>query len=173
MSRSWERMVTKNTKKINKQRKKTGKPSLSSAVKPQIDRFVGRNYVVPTMLIMLIVFYVTIAQPWSETFAQDITMFWVTVGCYVLLALFYFFRRPYLAVSRDTLETRKFTGYKTLRPGDIRKFSITPGYILVESVKGSNWVFSRTMNLYPLDKMSERLKTYADLHNIAFETKAK
>lgn len=172
MSRSWERMVLKNSKNMNKRRKKEGKQSMRPNA-PQVDKFVGRNFIVPTMLFMLIILYVTLAQPWSDNFMQDPTLFWVTVGCYVLLAAFYFFRRPYLAVTRDTLETRKFTGYKHLRPAQIRKISSMPGYILIESVKGGNWVFSRFMNRYPLDRMGERLKVYADLHQIEWEVKTK
>jgi hypothetical protein len=172
MSRSWERMVLKNSKNMNKRRKKEGKQSIKPNA-PQVDRFAGRNYVIPAMLMMLIILYVTMAQPWSSNFMQDPTLFWATVGCYIILAVFYYFRRPYLSVTRDTLETRKFTGYKTLRPTQIRKFTIMPGYILIESVKGSNWVFSRFMNRYPLDRMAERLKVYADLHQVEWEVKKK
>ncbi|TVY02300.1 hypothetical protein [Cohnella terricola] len=172
MSRSWERMVTKNTKQINKRRKKDGKKGLTTSTQ-QIDRFQGRNYVIPTLLFLLILFYITLSQPWSTSFVQDPTLFWVTIGCYVLLAVFYYFRRPYLSVSRDTLETRKFTGYKTLRPTEIRKIVIQPGYVIVESVKGTNWVFSRLMNRFPIDRMADRLKTFTDLHHIEMEVKAK
>ncbi len=172
MSRSWERMVLKNLKEINKRRKKESKKGISPNA-PQIDRFQGRNYIVPILLLMLILLYITLAQPWSDNFMQDTTLFWVTIGCYVVLALFYYMRRPYLAVSRDTLETRKFSGYKTLRPTEIRKITVQPGYIIVESVKGANWVFSRLMNRYPLDRMSERLKAYSDLHHVEWEVKEK
>lgn len=172
MSRSWERMVLKNSKQVNKRRKKEGKKSINTP-NAQVDRFLGRNYVVPILLLMLIVLYVTMSQPWSDRFMQNPTMFWLTVGAYILLALFYYMRRPYLAVTRDTLETRRFTGYKTLRPAEIRKITVQPGYIVIESVKGANWVFSRVMNRYPLDRMADRLKTFADLHKIEWEVKAK
>jgi len=172
MSRSWERMVTKNTKQINKRRKKEGKKGISGNA-PQIDRFRGRNFIVPSLLVLLIVFYLVLSQPWSDKFLQDPTLFWVTIGCYVMLALFYYMRRPYLAVSRDTLETRKFTGYKTLRPSEIRKIVVQPGYVLVESVKGTNWVFSKFMNRYPINQMGERLKAYAELNHVEFEIKTK
>ncbi|BBI33658.1 hypothetical protein [Cohnella abietis] len=172
MSRSWERMVEKNSKQINKRRKKDGKKGISPNA-PQIDRFRGRNYIVPILLLMLILLYITMAQPWSSNFMQDQTLFWVTIGCYIVLAIFYYLRRPYLSVSRDTLETRKFTGYKTLRPTEIRKITVQPGYIIVESVKGANWVFSRLMNRYPLGLMSERLKAYSELHHVEWEVKAK
>lgn len=172
MSRSWERMVEKNSKQINKRRKKEGKHVINTA-NAQVDRFKGRNYVVPILLFMLILLYITLSQPWSDRFMQDPTMFWLTVGAYVLLGVFYYMRRPYLAVTKDTLETRRFTGYKTLRPSEIRKITVQPGYIIIESVKGANWVFSRLMNRYPLDRMTQRLQTFAELHKIDWEVKAK
>lgn len=172
MSRSWERMVEKNSKQINKRRKKEGKKGLSPNA-PQVDRYQGRNYIVPILLFMLIMLYITLAQPWSDSFMQDPTLFWVTISCYVVLGLFYYMRRPYLAVTRDTLETRKFTGYKTLRPTEIRKITIQPGYVIIESVKGANWVFSRLMNRYPIESMAERLKAFTELHHIEWEVKAK
>jgi hypothetical protein len=173
MSRSWERMVQKNAKIVNKRRKKDGKKSISDSSAPKADKFKGRNYVVPTLLVMLIALYITMAQPWSNSFMTDPTLFWVTIGCYVLLAVFYFLRRPYLSVTRDTLETRKFTGYKTLRPTEVRKISIQPGYVVIETVKGTNWVFSKLMNRFPIEKMAERLKVYADLHHVELEQKLK
>ncbi|KIL34760.1 hypothetical protein SD71_17060 [Cohnella kolymensis] len=162
MSRSWERMVEKNSKQINKRRKKEGKSALTTA-NVQVDRFKGRNYVVPALLFMLILLYITLSRPWSGQFMQDPTMFWLTVGAYVLLGVFYYMRRPYLAVTKDTLETRRFTGYKTLRPSEIRKITVQPGYVVIESVKGANWVFSRLMNRYPLETMTQRLQTFAEL----------
>ncbi|MFC5531886.1 hypothetical protein [Cohnella yongneupensis] len=173
MSRSWERMVQKNAKQVNKRRKKNGKKSISESSSPQVDKFKGRNYVVPILLVMLIALYVTLAKPWSEDFLTDPTLFWVTIGCYMLLALFYFMRRPYLSVTRDMLETRKFTGYKQLRPTDVRKISIQPGYVVIETIKGGNWVFSKLMNRFPIERMTERLKIYADLHHVEWEQKTK
>ncbi|MFD0670267.1 hypothetical protein [Cohnella sp. GCM10027633] len=173
MSRSWERMVQKNAKQVNKRRKRDGKKSISATSAPHVDKFKGRNYVVPILLLMLIALYVTLAQPWSDEFLTDPTLFWVTIGCYVLLAFFYYMRRPYLSVTRDTLETRKFTGYKTLRPSEVRKITIQPGYVVIDTVKGSNWVFSKLMNRFPIDLMAERLKVYADLHQVEFEQKTK
>jgi hypothetical protein len=172
MSRSWERMVEKNSKQINKRRKKDGKNTINTA-NSQVDRFKGRNYVVPILLFLLILLYITMSRPWSDQFMQDPTMFWLTVGAYVLLGVFYYMRRPYLAVTRDTLETRRFTGFKTLRPSEIRKITVQPGYIIIESVKGANWVFSRVMNRYPLETMRQRLQTFAELHKIDFEVKTK
>jgi hypothetical protein len=165
-------MVKRNAKQVDKRRKKEGKPSVAAKVK-QADRYQGRNYMFPVILVLIMIFYVILFAPWANDLEQDVTMFWLTLGAYLLLALFYFLRRPYLTVTRDSLETRRFTGYKTLRPGEIRKISLSPGYVVIESVKGSNWVFSRVMNLYPIERMGERLKAFAEQHHIELEIKAK
>lgn len=179
MSRSWERKVQRNTKALDKRRKKEGKPSIGSKL-AHVDKFKGRNYLFPSLLILLMVVYVITFTPWltqpspeSPDMATDPTMYWVTLGCYLLLAVFYFFRRPYLSVTKDTLETRKFTGYKTLRPSEIRKIVLSPGYVVIESVKGSNWVFSKGISLFPIAQMSERLTEYAKVNHVELEVKAK
>ncbi|TJY44231.1 hypothetical protein E5161_02245 [Cohnella pontilimi] len=171
MSRSWERKVERNVKTVNKRRKKEGKTSLSAQTQKG-DRFLGRNYIFPILLVLLMAFYVVTFSPWKVK-AQSTTMFWVTLGCYLLLALFYFLRRPYLSVTRDTLETRRFSGYKRLNAGEIRKIVLQPGYVVIETVKGANWVFSRVINRYPVDRMGERLKAFAELHHVQLEVKTK
>ena len=172
MSRSWERMVQRNSRKINQQRKKQGKSALHERTL-NMDRFKGRSYIFPLMLVLLMIFYTASFGPWIRKVESDTSIFWLTVIMYGLLALFYFLRRPYLNVTKDTLETRKFTGYKTLRPGDIRKIVFAPGYVIIEPVKGSNWVFSRYFNLYPVAEMQERLKTYAEVNRVELEVRAK
>jgi len=175
MSRSWERMVQRNAKKVDKLRKKEGRPPIGSKAARE-DRFRGRNYIFPTLLVLFMIFYIITFAPWvmgSDEAEGSTAMFWVTLSCYVLLAVFYFFRRPYLSVTRDTLETRRFTGYKTLRPSEIRKIVLAPGYITIQSVKGANWVFSRVFNLYPIARMSERLTEFARTHQIELEVMEK
>ncbi|MBW5448183.1 hypothetical protein GE107_19165 [Cohnella sp. CFH 77786] len=172
MSRSWERMVQRNAKKVDKRRKKDGRPSLSAQA-AHADKFLGRNYIFPILLILLMAFYVIMFAPWATDIKEDTTMFWVTLGCYALLALFYFMRRPYLTVTKDTLETRKFSGYKTLRPSEIRKIALSPGYVVIETVKGSNWVFSKFINRFPVGRMGDRLKEFAAVHRVELEVKEK
>ncbi|MBB6730355.1 hypothetical protein [Cohnella zeiphila] len=172
MSRSWERMVERNSKQLNKKRKKEGKSAISAPA-AHIDRFRGRSYVVPVLLVLLTLLFIFISQPWSEDFKQQAGVFWVTIACYLLLAVFYYFRRPYLVVGKDYLETRRFSGYKRLKPPEIRKLVQQPGYVIVESVKGGNWVFSRAMNRYPIEEMGQRLQAFAALHHIEWEHKTK
>jgi len=172
MSRSWERMVERNTKQLNKRRKKEGKSAISSPA-GQVDRFKGRSYVIPALLVLLTLLFVFIYQPWTDAYEESAGTFWVTVGCYLLLAVFYYFRRPYLIVGKDYLETRRFSGYKRLKPAEIRKLVQQPGYVIVETVKGSNWVFSRLMNRFPIEAMGRRLEAFAATHHIEWEHKTK
>jgi len=172
MSRSWERMVRRNAQKLNRQRKKEGRPALYER-SGNADTFKGRSYIFPFVLLMLTIFYVTSYGPWIERPEADTTLFWITVSLYLLLALIYFLRRPYLSVTKDSLSTRRFTGYKTLRPGDIRKIVFAPGYVVVEPVKGANWVFSRYLNLFPIAQMQERLRTFCEVNKVELEVREK
>ncbi|MBN2983913.1 hypothetical protein [Cohnella algarum] len=168
MSRSWERMIERNQKQVNKRRKKEGKQALSAAGS-KVEKFKGRSYFAPILLLLVAAFFIVVSQPWSDAYEQNATLFWLTVVAYVLLALVYFLRRPYLSIAKDALETRRFTGYKRLKPAEIRKIVQQPGYIIVETVKGGNWVFSRFKNLYPIEEMGERLREYAIAHKIEWE----
>lgn len=172
MSRSWERMVERNSKQLNKKRKKEGKQAISAPAQ-QVDRFQGRSYIVPTLLLLLVILFIIIYQPWSTANNESPGLMWVTVGCYALLALFYYMRKPYLSVAKDYLETRRFSGYRRLKPAEIRKIVLQPGYVVIETVKGGNWVFSRLMNRFPIERMGERLQAFASVHHIEFEQKSK
>ncbi|EXX89818.1 hypothetical protein BG53_13870 [Paenibacillus darwinianus] len=172
MSRSWERKVRRNTDVINKQRKKEGKPSLS-ATAARTDRYVGRNYLLPALLVLFTVFYIyMVTIPTGDPNAPraaDSAMFWVTIAAYLLLAVLFFFRRPYLSVSKDCLGTRRMTGDKLMLAPNIKSISVRPGYVVVEQAKGANWVFSRMMNRYPTDQMAERLRIFAKDNGIPFQ----
>ncbi|RUS46819.1 hypothetical protein [Cohnella sp. AR92] len=172
MSRSWERKVERNSKNINARRKKDGKDRISAPAQ-QVDRFKGRSYVVPILLVLLMAFFIIVSQPWSSDFQQSQGLFWGTVGCYFLLAIFYYLRRPFLSIYKDSLETRRFSGYKRLKPTEIRKITVQPGYVTIETVKGTNWVFSKLMNLYPIQAMGERLHAFATANHIEWEKKDK
>jgi len=172
MSRSWERMVERNSNQLNKKRKKEGKKAIAAPAQ-QIDRFQGRSYVAPVLLLLVVIFFLILYTPWTTNNNESPGLMWVTVGCYLLLAVFYYFRRPYLAVGKDFLETRRFTGFKRLKPTDIRKIVQQPGYVIIETVKGGNWVFSRMMNRFPIERMGERLSAFAAAHHIEWEKKSK
>lgn len=108
MSRSWERMVQKNSAQLNKQRKKQGKPSLySSNGSATADVFKGRNFVLPITLVALAVIYLLLGMT-SQQAAMNTSLNWIVVGLYVLLAIMIFLRRPFLKVDKNTLSTIKF-----------------------------------------------------------------
>ncbi|SFS62036.1 hypothetical protein [Paenibacillus sp. BC26] len=172
MSRSWERKVQKNQSQINKQRKKHGQAPLMSAKSGgvKLDTFKGRSYLMPAFLLLFILFYVIVTVS-ADTYKQTGNMFWLTVACYVILALLFTLRRPYLSVGSDFIRSRRFTGDRSIYVNNIKSISSQKGYIVVEQHKGGNWVFSRVMNRFPTDQMAERLRTFSAQHGISFTEK--
>ncbi|MBE9915747.1 hypothetical protein G8C92_17160 [Paenibacillus donghaensis] len=179
MSRSWERMVQKNSSQLNKQRKKQGKPSLSSSSgSATADIFKGRNYVLPITLVALAALYLWLGLA-SQQQAMNSSLSWIVVVLYVLLALVIFLRRPFLKVDKNSLSTIKFNRDRRLTSDQIEKIKVGAGSVVIEMKgtkdrkgrvrKGGNWVFTRLINRYDTDAMSERLERFAKLFNIPFE----
>ncbi|AZN41976.1 hypothetical protein [Paenibacillus albus] len=172
MSRSWERKVQKNQAQINKQRKKRGQsPLMSTASTAEaLDTYRGRSYLMPAFLLLFILFYVIVTVT-ADSFKDTGSMFWVTIGCYVVLALLFVLRRPYIAVGRDFVRSRRFTGDRSIYVSNIKAINVQKGYIVIEQIKGGNWVFSRVINRYPTEQIAERLRSFAGQHNIPFTEK--
>lgn len=172
MSRSWERKVQKNQAQINKQRKKRGqKPLMSASSSTEaIDTYKGRSYLMPAFLLLFILFYVIVTIN-SDNFKETGSMFWVTIACYVVLALLFMLRRPYLAVGKDFIRSRRFTGDRSINASNIKAINVQKGYVVIEQHKGGNWVFSRVINRYPTEPMAERLRSFAGQHSIPFTEK--
>ncbi|KQO00719.1 hypothetical protein [Paenibacillus sp. Leaf72] len=168
MSRTWERKVRRNTNQINKNRKKQGGPSFKPAG-PQSDRFVGRSYIAPILLLLFIAMYVILAQM-DPQFKFD-TLLGVTIGCYVFLAIVFFLRRPYITIGKNYVQTRKMTGDKRLGAEAIKTIRVQPGYVTIEPQKGSTWAFSRVFHRYPTDEISARLEQFAKDNGITYEQK--
>lgn len=168
MSRSWERKVRKNMSNINKQRKKQGAGQLVFNAEKS-EKIVGRNYIAPILLLLFIALYIILMQ--SSTEFQMDTMFWITVGCYILLAAVFYFRRPYITIGKDYVQTRRMTGDKRLPASNIKAISVQPGYVVIEQQKGANWVFSKLLNRYPTDEIGDKLKLFAQANGISFEQK--
>lgn len=168
MSRSWERKVRKNMSVVNKQRKKQGNDQIVFNAEKS-EKIVGRNFIAPILLILLIGMYVMLMQS-SNEFKMD-TMFWVTVGCYVLLAALFYFRRPYITIGKDYVQSRRLTGDKRLPVSAIKGISVQAGYVVIEQHKGGNWVFSRLTNRFPTELIGEKLKQFALANGIAFQQK--
>jgi len=171
-SRSWERQVKKNQSQLNKQRKKQGQKPLSvtAAAAPQLDIFKGRSIILPAFLVLFIGLFVLMS---SRAGAEQTsgTLYWVTIGCYLLLAVMFVLRRPYLAVAKDYVKTRKFSGDRMLFVNNMKAINVQQGSVVIEQIKGANWVFTRSINRYPTDQMAERLRKFASDNGIAFNEK--
>ncbi|MBB3110363.1 hypothetical protein FHS18_002430 [Paenibacillus phyllosphaerae] len=168
-SRSWERKVKKNQAELNKQRKKSGHAPLSITKKEeQVDTFKGRSFILPAFLILFIALYVITTL--TSDVADDVgVMFYVTIALYIFMAVIFALRRPYLAVGKDFVKTRRFGGDRTLYLPAIKAITIAKGSVVIEQQKGANWVFTRMINRYPTDEMAERLRAFALTNNIALK----
>ncbi|MFD2612146.1 hypothetical protein [Paenibacillus gansuensis] len=169
MSRKWERMVQKNTKVTNKVRAKQGKLSISNSPgsASEVKRHTGRSFLLPIGCAVIAIFF-------AIAFAvQQGAMYWFTVISYLLLAVVFYFRKPYLAIGKDYISTRKFGGDRKMYAAGLEKIVAQPGYVVVHLKHSkSNWVFSRVFNRYDTDKMAADLQTFAKQHAVPFEEKA-
>lgn len=171
MSRKWERMVQRNTKQINKQRKKTGQPRIGETTNSSSrgDVFKGRSIMLPLFLASVAGFFMVI---YSKAEQVD-SLYWITVVMYFLLAFYFFMRRPYLAVSNDTLSTRRLGGDKRMKAADVAEITIMKGYCVISfSSRRTKWVFSRTINRFDTEAMSKRLQQFATQHGIKFNVQS-
>ncbi|RIX53600.1 hypothetical protein D3P08_09210 [Paenibacillus nanensis] len=166
MSRSWERKVRKNMGKLNKDRKKHGAGQIVLNAEKK-DKFTGRNFVLPSLLIVFVLFYIIVFST-SPDFKSD-GMFWLTIGCYFALAALFFFRRPYLTIGKDYVQSRRMMGDRRLGAKDIKSIRVQKGYVTILPQKGAGWMFSRTLNRFKTDEMADKLKTFAATYNIPFE----
>lgn len=172
MSRKWERMVSKNTKAVNKQRIKQGKDTVYYSAKESKDkgeRFVGRSIFLPILLVAIAAFFAFVGG-----LAGRDTLYWVTIGCYVLLALFFYLRRPFLNIGAKTLSSRRFTGDRTFDADDVKQITTSPGFIVIEwKGRRSSWVFSRFVNRFNTSEIEPSIKKFAQNNSIPLIERAK
>ncbi|RAV20562.1 hypothetical protein [Paenibacillus contaminans] len=171
MSRSWERMVERNQKKVNKARVKSGRGSISSAGTEEMRKFKGRSYMLPLVLCSLGVFYMV---AFGGVYEGDNT-FWFTSIAYILLGAFVFLvRRPFLSIGKTKIVSRRFTGDKVLQAADIEEIVISPGYVVVQmKEKKRRWVFSKLMNLFDIAGMQAEVKQFAQKNNVPLKEEEK
>lgn len=172
MARSWERMVQRNTQKINKQRKKAGKDSIYASTvsnKNNAEVFRGRNIVLPVVLLGLGIMYWMVGTL-DPTGGSSSLMNWLGIVLYFVLAALIFFRRPFLKLDRARLSTIKFNRERFLAAGDIEKIILSRGSVTIKHKgKRMKWIFSRLINRYDTELMGERLEHFAKTNNIAVE----
>lgn len=167
MSRSWERKVRKNMEQVNKQRKKSGAGNLVlNAVKDDAVTFKGQNFIFPIMLILFIAMY-NILLLMSPGYNID-GMFWLTNIAYLLMASLFFFRKPYLKIGKDYVQSRRMLGDKQLFAVAIKEIKVQGNYIIIVPKNGGSWAFSKAFNRFPIEDMKAELKKLAEKHNIAW-----
>ncbi|KUP23607.1 hypothetical protein [Paenibacillus sp. DMB5] len=170
MARSWERMVQRNTKQVNKQRKKQGKETIyaskSSSAAGSSDVFKGRNIVFPVVLLLLGIMFWVVGSI-DEARGQGILANWLGVVLYFLLAALIFFRRPFLKVERARVSTIKYNRERWLQASEIEKIILSRSMVALKyKGKRKQWVFSRFLNRYDTAAMGARLEQFAKANNI-------
>ncbi|MFH5184608.1 hypothetical protein ACHHV8_19240 [Paenibacillus sp. TAB 01] len=167
MSRKWERMVQKNTKNANKTRKKQGKPLLSESASDGAVTIRGRSWLLPLFLVVVGLFCFLVFR----TQEQQDTLYWVTGGSYIVLALFIFLvRRPFLKVGKDFLLTRRFAGDRRVEPSQIQEIEISGGSVVISLLNSKGrWVFTRLIHRMDTDQLGEKLKEFAANNNVALK----
>lgn len=158
--------MRKNMSKINQNRKKHGAGQIVLNAEKK-DKFVGRNFVLPILLIVFVSFYIIMFSVGTDSKFSG--MEWLTIACYFLLASLFFFRRPYLTIGKDYVQTRRMMGDRRLYVKDIKTIRVQNGYVSILPQKGAGWMFSRMLNRFKTDEMTEKLKSFAATHSIPFE----
>ena len=168
MARSWERMVQRNQQQVNKQRKKQGKGTITASKSPakNIDVFKGRNIAFPLVLVFLGSMFWVVASI-DQTEGSGMLMNWLGVVMYYLLAALLFFRRPYLKVEGSKVSTTKFNRERVLSASDIESITLSRGAVTIKHKgKRKKWIFTRFLNRYDTEAMSQRLETFAKVNNV-------
>ncbi|WP_342422289.1 hypothetical protein [Paenibacillus sp. FSL E2-0178] len=170
MARSWERMVQRNTKQINQQRKKQGKETIyatnSKAAAKSTDIFKGRNIVFPVVLLLLGIMFWVVGSI-DEAKGSGILANWLGVVLYFLLAALLFFRRPFLKVERARLSTIKYNRERFLPAAEIEKITLSRSVVTIKyKGKRKQWIFSKLINRYDTAAMAARLEQFGKNNNI-------
>ncbi|SDM85666.1 hypothetical protein SAMN04487897_101270 [Paenibacillus sp. yr247] len=167
MSRKWERMVSKNAKKINKDRSKQGIPPISSDP-DRAEVFKGRSIILASFFVLIsILLLVTLTKTSGDT------MYWYTTCSYLVVGFFiYFIRRPYLKVSKTSLSKRGLARELVLNADNIKEIVYTPGQVVIDlNGKSPRWVYTKTMNRFDVAAMAGRLKKFAEQNKVTFVDK--
>lgn len=169
MSRKWERMVEKNRKKVNDQRKKQGqkeKIGSSSAEGSRIEYY-GRSLIISFILLTISVVFGLSMMLTGNTDG----LYWFTVISYaVLSAYFYFLKRPYLGIGKNQLFTRRMGVIRHQDAEDIAQITHRNGVVNIKfKGKQPDWRFSRRINRFDTDAMAGQLDKFAAKFSIPFK----
>lgn len=164
MSRKWTRMVGKNQKVINSKRKKEGLTPLGTSVKEKPVTYKGRYWILPLFLIVMTVFNMYITA--SAGVIEKST--WILMVVYILLALLLLvINRPTLSISKNTLVSRRFTGFHTVAAYEIQEIRLGKSGIMVQlKDKKKRWAFTKLIHVFPVAQASEKLKDFAAKNSV-------
>ncbi|MCZ8521487.1 MULTISPECIES: hypothetical protein [Paenibacillus] len=171
MSRKWSRMVRKNTKVTNVQRKKSGQGLISEqASSDHSETFRGRSWVLPMLLVATGVFCFIAFR--GQAGSDD--LYWVTGASYIFLALLMFWlRRPFLKIGKDAITSRRFGGDRSLKPEDIQEISVNKDAIVITMKgKSARWAFSRIYHQFPVEAARPKLVAFAQEHQVQLQQEA-
>lgn len=164
MSRKWERMVRKNTKTVNKHRKKSGQPKISELQSDGSVTLKGRSWFLPMLLVATGVFCFISFRSMA---GQD-NLYWITGASYIFLAvLIYWVRRPFIKIGKSALTSRRFGGDRTIEASQIEGITISKEAVVVQiKPKGNRWVFTRLYNRFQMDELHEKIQEFAAKNNV-------
>ncbi len=167
MSRKWERMVSKNTKKANLTRTKQGKAPISTDPDRPVV-FKGRSIMLAAFFIVVSLFLL-----FTLTKTEGDKMYWYTTLSYLVVGvLIYFVRRPYLRVTKTNLSKRGLARELVLGAENIKEIVHAPGQIIIELTgKSPRWVYNKTLNRFDIAAMASKLKKFAETNKISFVDK--
>ncbi len=162
MSRKWERMIEKNRKEANARRQKSGHNSIGTV--SENLKIKGRSWIFPLILIFIgtLFGFTSVASSTSDLLSQ------ITVGLYLLLAIFhYFIRRPYVVIGKQQLSWRTYTGEKKVEAVTIESIIVTKTQAIVKLNDGkTKKSFNKLYQLYPIADLSAALKQFATFNKI-------
>lgn len=124
----------------------------------------------PILLVVFVLFFSTFQLTVVPDYKPN-AMFWVTLSLYIGLAVLLYYRKPYFTIGKDYVQSRRFRGDKRLAATAIKGFRFQNGYVTVIPQKGAPWTFSRMLNRYDTNEMTQKVKVFAGTHNITFEEK--
>ncbi|SDE89389.1 hypothetical protein SAMN04488542_103123 [Fontibacillus panacisegetis] len=172
---SFDRKVERNQIKMNKKgkgpviNKGGGNPRTSLGAKGEGELFQGRKIILPVALVLLAGLYGGIGLIGNSSELNS-SLYWITIGLYLLLALTIFLRKPYLRVNKNWLYTSRFNRDKLLEAGNIKSIKVSRNKVtIVPKSKDTNWIFYRTRNLFNTAAMGDTLEQFAKAYQVSFE----
>ena len=167
MSRKWERMVEKNRKNVNAQRKRHGQTVIKEAGEDASVTVKGRSWILPSSLFAFALFYfIYLGQHYPHDWK-----FWFTGLCYVGLGLIVLLiQRPFIRIGSRNITVRRFTGYRSVEAENIEFITVSPKLVEIKWKKGGV-IYTKFQHRFPMDELGARLKEFAGRNKVQLTEK--